>query len=103
MNTAMVSTLGGVVALAGVAVGANEYLHRNYVRVDDAVAEKKAVRVVIAQTEKAIQRDVTAVRLQQMRWELADIIARMSAGKSLPGDAARKIELEARIKKLASQ
>ena len=68
-----------------------------------AAEEKSRILLVVAQTASAIQEDVTAVRLQQLQWELNDIVARASAGKALAGDASRKIVLEERIKALVSK
>ena len=76
--------------------------------------EKEALEVSIAQSEKTLelsiaqsaatlQSGVSANQLQLMQWELNDINARLAAGKEYPGDASRKIVLEARIKKLASK
>lgn len=93
---ATISTLTGALVLGGAVWAANDYLRSTY-------ADKEGTELLIAQSAAEVQRDITAVRLQQMRWELEDIVKRMQAGNPLPGDASRRIELEARIKKLAGQ
>lgn len=60
-------------------------------------------QLLIAQSAESIQKGVSANQLQMMRWELNDINARIAAGKPEVGDEARKVELEARIKKLVAK
>lgn len=92
----IMSVLGAAATVAVGAWGANDYLRKTY-------ADKKGTELLIAQSAAEVQKDITAVRLQQMRWELEDIVKRLNSGHPLPGDASRKVELEARIQKLASQ
>lgn len=68
-----------------------------------AADEKERLELLVAQTGAAVQKGVNANQLQLMRWELNDINARIAAGKPQVGDAARKVELEARIKKLVGK
>jgi len=60
-------------------------------------------KLLIAQSAKALQDGVTSNQLQLMRFELADINARIKAGTPGPGDEARKVELEARIRALVAK
>ncbi len=68
-----------------------------------AAGEKEVILKVVAQSASAIQKDVTAVRIQQLQWELNDIIAREQVGKVLPGDGSRKVVVVERLKKLVSK
>lgn len=79
------------------------FVEDRYQSVKAANLEKKAIRVEVAQTAASIQSDVSAIRLQQMQWELDDIMARAEAGKMLPGDESRKVVLIARIEKLVTK
>ena len=64
---------------------------------------RHASSLELAQTASMIQADVTAVRIQQIRWELDDINARIDAGKANSSDKARKVELEGRLLKLVGK
>ena len=68
-----------------------------------AAGEKDVILKVVAQSASAIQKDVTSVRIQQLQWELNDIIAREEARKVLPGDVSRKIVVIERLKTLVSK
>ncbi len=68
-----------------------------------AADEKDNILNVVAQSASAMQADITSVRIQQLQWELNDIVAREQAGKSLPGDSSRKIVVVERLKKLVSK
>lgn len=90
-------------ALIGSAFGGFFVLDGRYFHVDVAASEKEALQLQIAQTASALQSGINANQLQLMIWELNDINARIAAGKALPGDAARKLVLEERIRKLSGK
>ncbi len=66
-----------------------------------AEVQKEAMEGMIVQTAATLQAGISANQLQLMQWELNDVNLRISSGKQFPGDASRKIILEARIKILA--
>ena len=87
---ATVAAILGIFAIIGTVYGAKLMLDGEH-------------QVLIAQSAKSLQSGISANQLQMMQWEYNDIIARELAGKSLPGDAARKLVLEERIKALAAK
>lgn len=87
---ATVAAIIGIFAIIGSVYGAKMVLDDEH-------------RLLIAQSAKAIQDGVTANQLQLMRFELADINARIKAGTPGPGDEVRKVELEARIRALVAK
>jgi hypothetical protein len=89
MKTAITAILG-VFAIIGSVYGAKMILDSEH-------------QLLIAQSAKALQSGISANQLQMMQWELKDILAREAAGTPGPGDAARKIVLIERIKKLAAK
>jgi hypothetical protein len=89
MKTTVAAVLG-IFAIIGSVYGAKMILDSEH-------------KLLIAQSAESIQAGVSANQLQMMRWELNDINARIKAGKTEVGDEARKVELEARIKKLAGK
>lgn len=89
MKTTIVTVIG-IFAIIGSVYGAKMVLDAEHL-------------ILIAQSAEAVQAGVSANQLQLMRWELNDINARIKAGKPEVGDEARKVELEARIKKLVAK
>ena len=87
---ATVAAVLGIFAIIGSVYGAKMVLDDEH-------------KLLIAQSAKAVQDGVTANQIMLMRFELADINARINAGNPGPGDEARKVELEARIRALAAK
>lgn len=96
-------TIVALVAVVGSALGSYIFIDDKYQSVKAAETQTEALQLIIVQTASDIQQDISSIRLQQLQWELDDIIARAEAEKSLAGDASRLIVLEARIKKLVSK
>jgi hypothetical protein len=93
-------------AAIGTLLGLIAFAFSAFLFLDDrhlAAGEKDTILVIVAQSAKAMQADIVSIRIQQLQWELDDIVAREKSGNSLPGDAARKIVVTERLKDLAKK
>ena len=91
--------IGAAVALAisGSAFGAWQYIDAQYFRNTAAVALEQRLDLNLAQSAQALQKDIEAIRLQNVIAELDAIQARADAGRTLPGDITRRQQLIAQM------
>lgn len=84
-------------AIAGAAFGAWQYVDAQYFRITSAVVLEQRLELAQAQSAADLQRDIEAIRLQNVTAELEAIDARRDAGTRLPSDATRRAQLIAQM------
>ena len=89
-----------VLTISAFVVSSYVYIDNTYFEKREAEALEARVKVASSQTVQNIQEQILAIRLNQYQWELQDINLRIKHDTTLPGDLARKLQLEEQIKQI---
>ena len=87
-----------VLTISAFVVSSYIYIDNRYFEKAEAVVMEERLAGTAADKARSVQMEILSIRLDQYRWELRDINLRIKDGSTIPGDMARKIQLEEQIK-----